>query len=254
MSYQVTLNPGACHEVHLGVLRKPPEIPHLSAGAVTAIECHLEIRSAGETELYFAAACQWGSSHSHLTQEKYAVNLSRPDKVRRMYEQTWQSATPLWWGGLGGIPPRHPADRGISYKGLLFEKSGPRWSGVGSGPFDAKDSQNGSKISVSSWDGFDITYDYADPAAAFQQDKVKGRFWTDIYDTRSGERLIQVQGSFDGARPTAFLGEAAWYGTHYYVMPVGSTSWPGAYNLRRLLICDADAAARMHGSGLKERK
>jgi hypothetical protein len=37
-------------------------------------------------------------------------------------------------------------------------------------------------------------------------------------------------------------------------MPVGSTSLPGAFNLRRLLICDADAAARMDAPGLKETK
>lgn len=118
----------------------------------------------------------------------------------------------------------------------------------------ADDNQDGSRISVKSWDGLDITYDYADPTTLFQREKVKGQFWIDIYDTTSGQRLIKIQGSFQGARPSAFLGHAYWYGTRYYMMPVGSTSLPGAFNLRRLLICDADAAARMNAPGLKERK
>jgi hypothetical protein len=220
--------------------------------------CHIEIRAAGDTELYLAAACELMAHFTQtfpLTRETYAVDLSRPDKVRRIDEQAWQSAMPLQWGGpFGGISPRHPTDSGISYKGGVFEKSGPRWSGVGAGPVAAEVSQDSSKISVNSWDGFDIRYDFLDPTVLFQRDKVKGQFWTDIYDVASGQRLIQIQGSFNGADPVLFLGQAPWYGTRYFVMPVGSTSWSGAFNLRRLLICDADAAARMSGSGLKERK
>src|ERR1700733_13406297 len=162
---------------------------------------------------------------------------------------------PMWREGLvHGTDPRHPTDPGISFKGRVFERSGPKWSGVGAGPVGADFSQDGSKISVNSWDGFDIRYDSLAPTVLFQRDKVRGQFWTDIYDTGSGERLIQIQGSFSGADPGGFLGEAGWYGTRFLVMPVGSTSWPGFFNLRRLLICDADSAARTNRSGLGERK
>jgi hypothetical protein len=259
MSYVVTQNPGACHEVHLGALTRPPEITYHGDEGVDAGYCHIEIRAAGETELYLAGACQLDTPYHDqsfpLTKEKYAVDLGFPSKIRRIDEETWKSAMPMTWEGLvHGTVPRRPTDPGISYKGRVFEKSGPRWSGVGAGPVGADFSQDGSKISVNSWDGFDIRYDFLDPAVLFQRDKVKGQFWTDIYDTESGQRLIQIQGSFSGAGPGKFLWHAGWYGTHYFVMPVGSTSWPGAFNLRRLLICDADAAARTNGSGLRERK
>jgi hypothetical protein len=257
MTYQVTQNSGACHEVHLDKLTSPPEITRHDEG-VNASYCHIEIRAVGETDIYLAAACQFDTPRSQtfpLTREKYAVNLSQPDKVRRIDEPTWQSAMPLRSGGLiGEIDPSHPTDRGISYKGQVFEKSGPRWAGVGAEPIGARFSLGLSKISVNSWDGFDIRYDFMDPTVFLQRDKVKGQFWTDIFDAGSGRRLIQTQGSFNGADPGKFLWHAGWYGTHYFVMPVGSTSWPGTFNLRRLLICDADAAARMSGLGLKERK
>jgi hypothetical protein len=257
MSYVVTQNPSACHEVHLGVLTKPPEINYVGDVGVNVSYCHLEIRAAGETELYLAAACQFDTPHSQtfpLTAEKYAVDLDHPNKVRRIAEQTWQSTMPLRWVGPGGIEPTRPTAPGISYRGHIFEKSGPKWSGVGAGPIGAPVSVESLRVAVNSWDGLDIRYDFLDPTVLFQNDKVKGEFWTDIYDVASGQRLIQIQGSFDGADPGKFLGYAVWYGTRYYVMPVGKTSWLGTFNLRRLLICDADAAARMNGSGLKQRE
>jgi hypothetical protein len=257
MSYEVTLNSGACHEVHLGALTRPPEITYHGDEGVDAGYCHIEIRASGETELYLAAACQFDTPHSQtfpLTKEKYALDLNRPNKLRRIDQQTWQYGMAVRWVGLGGIQPVHAIDRGISYRGHIFEKSGPKWSGVGSGPISSPVSVESRRVAVNSWDGFDVRYDFFDPTVLFQKDKVKGEFWTDIYDIPSGQRLIEIQGSFDGADPGKFLGYAAWYGTRYYVMPVGKTSWPGAFNLRRLLICDADAAARMSGSDLKERK
>jgi hypothetical protein len=192
-----------------GALTRPREITYHGDEGVDAGYCHIEIRAAGETELYLAGACQLDTPDHHqsfpLTKEKYAVDLSRPDKVRHIDERTWQSAMPMWREGLvHGTDPRHPTDPGISFKGRVFERSGPKWSGVRAGPVGADFSQDGSKISVNSWDGFDIRYDSLDPTVLFQRDKVRGQFWTDIYDTGSGERLIQIQGSFSGADPAAF--------------------------------------------------
>jgi hypothetical protein len=112
--------------------------------------------------------------------------LKLPNRVHRIDEQAWQLARPLWWSGYGGgIPPSHAADLGVSYKDRVFEKSGPRWSGVGAGPINASLSQNATRIAVNSWDGFDITYSFLDPTSFGQRNKVKGQFWVDIYDTDS---------------------------------------------------------------------
>ena len=65
MSYVVTQNPGACHEVHLGALTRPREITYHGDEGVDAGYCHIEIRAAGETELYLAGACQLDTPDHH---------------------------------------------------------------------------------------------------------------------------------------------------------------------------------------------
>src|SRR5580700_8222625 len=140
VSYQVTENPGACHEVHFGRLSKPEEILlDVSTG-----HCRPEIRSAGETVLYVAAACQLTVGFTKtfpISREKYAVDLVHPNRIRRIDETAWTAAVRVRPGG-GGDPPRSQ-DRGIEDKGHILEKSGPRWAGVGPGPIDAKFSENG---------------------------------------------------------------------------------------------------------------
>jgi len=86
VSYRVTESPGACHEVHLGRLSKPEGILlDVSTG-----RCHPEIRAANETELYLTASCQLtiGFTETFPTsQEKYAVDLTHPNRARRIGEQ-----------------------------------------------------------------------------------------------------------------------------------------------------------------------
>jgi hypothetical protein len=65
---------------------------------------------------------------------------------------------------------------------------------------------------------------------------IKGQYWTDIYDVRSGERLVQIQGTFHGVEPHDFQIQAALLAEKYYVLPLQTTG------MRRLLICDLDTA------------
>jgi hypothetical protein len=147
-----------------------------------------------------------------------------------------------------------PGSRGIEYKGRILEKSGPSWAGAGSEPLPAKFSGNLAWAAVNSWDGFDITYSFLDPTSFGKRNKVIGQFWVDIYDTGSGQPTIQVQGSFNGAVPFEFQGHAAWYGDRYYIMPVGRTTGYGRFDLRRLLICDVEAAARPQDSTVLQKR
>lgn len=131
VSYDVTQNPAACHEVRLGSLTKPPEVPYEE---VSGGYCHAEIRSALETEIYLTAACDFTKGFKTrypLSREKYAVDLSRPNKVRRIDEKAWDSAMPLP-RYVGAIDvPRNPQERGITYNGHVLRKSGPKWAGIG---------------------------------------------------------------------------------------------------------------------------
>ena len=73
-------------------------------------------------------------------------------------------------------------------------------------------------------------------------------------NTALGERVIQIQCAFNDAEPYMFQGQARWYGSRYYVMPVGGTSWTGEFGLRRLLICDMEAAVRASGGILNRNR
>ena len=66
--------------------------------------------------------------------------------------------------------------------------------------------------------------------------------------------MVRLKGSFDGAEPYTFQEGAVWFGDRYYVLPMGRTMGSGEFSLRRLLVCDVDAAARKAETVLKERK
>lgn len=251
MTYAVTLNADVCHEVHLGWLTAPVEAAPFHE--VSTGYCLLDMRSPGEAELYMTAVCSGPRGTWPSAPEKYTVDLSGRKGVRRISDAEWQSAVKLPRAD-GGVEPQ-PAERGVRYNGgPLLEKSGPRWTGAGSGPIGSFFSLTRNRTAVNSWDGFDITYSFLDLSSAGKHNKVKGRYWVDIYETKSARALVRVEGTFNGAEPIYFQGQAHWYADRYYVLPVGRTTGTGSFSLRRLLICDVDAAARKGETVLKKRK
>jgi hypothetical protein len=249
ITYRVTENSSACHEVHLGWMSVPREV---TANNVDTGHCRYEMRSAGEAVLDVSAACQ-GAAWVPV-REKFGVDLSK-GTVHRISDTAWNSASPLRRND-GGIPPQKD-EPGIRYKGgPLLKRSGPKWSGEGSNmPIFAALDPSLRRASVYSWDGFNIVYSFLDPTSFGRRSKVEGRYWIDIYEALSGQRLVKIEGSFKGISPDSFLGYApAWYES-YFVMPLGRLVDGGeSMMLQKLLICDTDAASRKNNPGLKERK
>jgi len=249
MNYTVTLNADVCHEVRLGRFTVPADTS--GRRDVGTDYCHPELRSAGETRLYLTAACHQRGEVWLPAPQKYAVDLNGPKTLGRISEADWERAPQLPWSGNGLAPSA--IDTGIHYKGLFLERSGPRWAGVGNGPVRTHMSFGLTRAAVNSWDGFDVTYSFLDQTSFLKRDKVVGKYWIDIYGTRSGEALLRIKGSFHGAEPYQFQGQAAWYSERYYVIPIGGTMGNGEFSLRRLLICDIDAASGKSKTVLKER-
>ncbi len=255
ITYQVSPNPSVCHEVYLGRLSVPRE--PASRQRVSTGFCQPEIRRSNESELYLTVACEFLREVKESwvpCLEKYAVDLSQPNRVRRIDEKTWLSGTLIFNILNKHTLPSSPQAPGIIERGRVLARSGPKWSGVGAGPVDARFNEDMTKIAVNSWDGFDIEYNPLDPTVLFQSDKVRGNFWIDIYDIDSGERLLQIMGSFKKVGPRGFQWLSSWHGTRYFVVPVGGGYLGEMSDWRRLLVCDADAAARINSGGLKERK
>ena len=143
----------------------------------------------------------------------------------------------------------------MRYFGPLLKRSGPKWKGESDGPLPPTLlSASLNRAAVNSWDGYDLVNGFLDPTVLFQRNKVKGRYWVDIYETASGRPLIRITGEFRGASPPTFQQTAAWYSDRYYVMPIGRNLGSYSFSLRNLLVCDVDAASRAQQPLLKERK
>jgi hypothetical protein len=244
VSYSVTVNPQACHEIHLGRLTVP--VGALPVYDVTSDYCRPDLRTAEEALLYATAACHGPQNTWIPAPEKYAVDLSGSRGTHRISEQQWNAAQEL---------PRSKS----SFQPFLssafnsLRPSGTKWMGEGAVFPWSHLSPSGARAAINSWDGFDVTYTFLDPTSFGKRDKVGGKYWVDIYEFATARPLIRVQGTFHHAEPT-FLDEANWYSDRFYVMPVGRTSHGYEFNQRDLLVCDADKAERADSPPLKGRE
>ncbi|HLX43174.1 MAG TPA: hypothetical protein VKR43_07055 [Bryobacteraceae bacterium] len=251
MTYQVPLYPDTCHEVHLGSFTVPKGaaagMDHVEAG-----NCHPDISTNNEVELYVGIECTNNLTRWLLSPQKYAVDLNRTSRYHRITEEAWQAAKPLLRSTDGFFP--RTDEPGVRYRGPVLERSGPSWSGKGfNAPLPTFLNNSKNRIAVNSWDGINDVGSILDPTWS-GRNHIKGDFWVDIYETESARPLVRIKGSFKNAEPYHFQNEAAWYGDRYYVLPVGGTLGNGEFGLQRLLICDADAAARKDNTRLKDRK
>lgn len=257
ITYQVTLNPAACHEVHVGKFTVPSDLP---PDIVSTDYFDYKIRPGGESVIFIAAAygaAAYGvPAGQRLTPEKYAVDLSRPKSFRRLSETEWQSGMELKWSDQRGVDPSSPGSRGVQYlRSPVLEKSGPKRAGLGRPglPLKARFSVNMTRAAVNSWDGFDLVNNPLE--FSWHRNKVEGDYWVDIYEVASATPLVRFNGAFKKSQPYQFQGHASWYADRYYVMPMGKFLEPGwRVGMERLLVCDADAAARKIEGSLRERK
>lgn len=251
VTYRVTENPEACHDVHLGGWMSVP--PGVIAQNVETGNCRYEFRGGEETLLYVTGVCKARTVWLPAPQ-KYSVDLSHSYRVRRISDAAWEAAPPLPWSS-GGIQPL-AGQNGVQYRGPVLERSAPKWAGEGySQPIRAPLNSSMNRMAVNSWDGINEVHSFMNPASFGLRDKVKGQYWIDIYDTASGERLVKIEGSFKGVGPYVFQGHEAWYGDRYFVMPLGrGLDGSASMSLQRLLICDVNSAGRNDKTRLKERK
>jgi hypothetical protein len=243
VSYRVTVGAGACHELRVSTWT-PPEEMTSRLQTIQSGNSVYEIRTPREGELYIGLSCPTPRGKSWPVPEKYVANL-KSGRVERLDNSVWESALGLQRTSKFLFPLIFQ-DRGIEYGGHILEKSGPKWAG----PYDRPDiypliSPMHTRLVLNSWDGIVRYVPLEGPLLA--RDKVKGKFWIDLYDVASARRMIQIQGSFNGSPPSDIQGAAAWFTEQYYVLPLAPKG------MRRLLVCDVDAADRMSGSGLKQR-
>jgi hypothetical protein len=74
-----------------------------------------------------------------------------------------------------------------------------------------------------------------------EREHFDGTYWSEVYDVVSARRLFQIQGSFLGVDLTEFQGKSRWQGGRFFLQPLEVNG------MRRLLLCDVDAAAKSSG-------
>jgi hypothetical protein len=175
------------------------------------------------------------SSNPALSPIRYLVSLARKGIVRRASEQEWSTAVPLsrFAQKEDSMTRLTSVDSvSFSYENKTFQRSGPLWPQYPSEP--ARHSLNGDYLAIQSWDGKERYCGgplFSSPCLSFGG----ARYWEDVYDVRTGRRLISVNGQFWSLNSMRVLDAVEWVGDHYFV-------WPLQRRLRSVLICDLDLA------------
>lgn len=228
VTYRVTENAAACTEVRI-----PKWTPPVRDGdrywPVGSWGCEYDVRSAGGASLYLGLSC--GSTVYWRMKEKYVVDLNNPQGIHPIDEGSWEASTVLEpWKHYGNPASARFPPSGMEYEGHLYPKSGSNWDMYGK----ALPSPGRSRVAVYSYDG--IVQRSYEPS--FGPQRFDGTYWTEIYDVASTKRLIQIRGGFHGVDLTEFQGKSYWLGGRFFVEPLG------VHGMRRVLICDVDAAAK----------
>jgi hypothetical protein len=170
--------------------------------------------------------------------EKYGFDL-RHAGTWRIEEKTWDAGSVLE-PTTGGVWQPQPMLRNNE----KFPISSPKYAGSVSSP-------GGSRIAVDSWSGTVrdppqiLSWEPGPSSLGFLIGLIRahydGHYWIDIHDVVSGSRVVQIRGDFHGDHPLYFQGKAKWLNGRYYVLPLEPEG------MRRLLVCDIDAAAKSKG-------
>ncbi|HEY3936433.1 MAG TPA: hypothetical protein VGL97_03340 [Bryobacteraceae bacterium] len=168
------------------------------------------------------------------------VTLAQHGAVRKASEEEWTKATPLaefvQTADLKHAFIDIDNDRPLQYGGKWFAKSGPRWPRI---PDEAsRRSANGEYLTIQSWDGKEMDCPFISPCKSFGG----GHYWEDVYEVKTGRRLVAVTGQFWLMTHDTFFNIAGWVGDRYSIRPLQK-------NLQSVLICDTNAAAKTASAG-----
>ncbi|HEY3936432.1 MAG TPA: hypothetical protein VGL97_03335 [Bryobacteraceae bacterium] len=172
--------------------------------------------------------------HRAESPDHYLVTVGVRPVVRRASKEEWSKGTPLA-GFAEPADPEHKVllhfddNRPFPLGEKLFAKSGPRWprDGANAGRLSA----NREYLAIQSWDGNEMDCPYIQPCRS----SGGGHYWEDLYDVKSGRRLVAVTGQFWAMLHDTLFTITQWVGNRYFVQPLHQ-------NLQAVLICDMEAA------------
>ena len=147
-----------------------------------------------------------------------AVNFDGPPQSRTAGEEDWQRAQPVLHsrhvvaeGASLARGPGAPPPQSVAFRGRAFAKSGESW-----GETAALASPSGRWLAV-------FSYTVKTASSVDRAGVADGEFFWDVYDTSSGERVLNGYQPFGGAAPAKQFSAAVWIEDRYLVMPLESS-------------------------------
>ena len=230
VTYLVSENAGACHEVRIPKWSRP-KAHSGELWPVSTWGCKYDLRAPSQASIYVGLSC--GSVSYWKMNERYSVDLASPENVRPIDEASWNAAPVLEPEFPRAPRPATYQPDGLRYRDHLLAKSGPNWDFYGK----AAVSPGESRVAVFSYDGIvQRSYEFS-----FQPTRFDGTYWTEIYDVASGKRLLHIRGKFKRVDLTELQGKSYWYSGRFFVEPLETDG------MHRLLVCDVDSAAKSGG-------
>lgn len=190
-----------------------------------------------ETDQYLIATVPSkarGAKPEDYSVNKFWVDLGNSMRVRAAQEDEWKAApaAPIAGERLEAATAEQRTNDEYIFRGRAFRKSGPKWALSGD---DARVSPNARWIAVQSWNGTDYR-DGDSVLSIIPPLDISGRFFVDLYDVASGEKLIGLDGiDRDFTTGDAPLHSTFWLDSRYFILPLGTFR-------EKLLVCEVPAS------------
>jgi hypothetical protein len=173
------------------------------------------------SELYFAAIPMDKASLGPYSNEKYAISVPGDGAVRPIDKHHWYLAQPLRHSMLEAQSDYHTQDddnKNVVYNGTEFPKSGEHLSA-------AIVSLAARWIAVFSYDGKQLTKDQTFPGTIGIPGRTKhprqGELYSDIFEVKTGQKMIALRGSFQGQRANNWFLTAFFLEDRYFFLNTG---------------------------------
>jgi len=125
VTYAVSENSGACHEVRIPKW-SPPPADSTEPWSVSLGNCQYELRTPSQAEIYVGLSC--GTQYWKMN-ERYSVDLSNSRNVRPIDETSWNAAPVVEFQFPTALQQSTYQPDGLKYRDHLLAKSGPKWDG-----------------------------------------------------------------------------------------------------------------------------
>lgn len=171
--------------------------------------------------------------------EHYEIEMGKTPRLRLITQDEWltQEPVPITVKAAKTVRAFYPESdktvRAVKFVGRSFPKTGPRF------PFNDRDATSVSAkekfLTVHSWSGTENT---CDTFLCFGLPP-HGRYWIDLYDVASGQRVVEIKGRYWDLEAAQLFGATMWLDDRYFVLPLNG-------DLRTFLFCDMARKAPAH--------